>query len=689
MGFYIARLKSWLGYENITANDLNAEFNNIINKAGSDTLGSANSTNGSAPTVAAMQTISNPGGIGSENLALTNQQDIQQLRFMLEAVIGGTQWYELPTASLDSLAASIGSTTFFPPSRVVSGRIDTNNQPMYLVPNGASTAFKLMATATNFVADFNSIQHVFSADISSTVNTQAAGKTCLVNDVSLTGTQATKTQGERTTQITIDTVDAAISALQGKYAAFKTSTEYFLAYVDTNNNRLIHCFRGIGFDSADAWSARVGVSDNQVVTLVRLSYIFATFNSGTPGVDVVDGSSNAPPIVSAVAPAAPTTGDYWYDLVNNTWEKYNGASFVSQIACFAGIVISDSTNAVLARSADFGNKVFSALNTLEMEFATTVQVQSTKTGAHVSVYGNYFFFDQSLVSWNTGTNMDTGVVLSANTKYACYIKDIGGVAISDIYPTERKFDLYGGYHPAKPWRCVGEFTTQGASLIVNGTTLNVTNHNGAVLPAQFVSAEQIRNLTITAAQIAAATITTTQIAASAGITGAQLAVGANITGSQLSATAGIVGGQLANTTVTASKIANATITGTQVAANIDLPGGSVKANSFNVVTSAVPATNGLRLVRGEFDCATGTVAIGEGFTVVNNATGDCTITFGTGFLIAPIIVAIAKLTSGFPTFGIVITQRSSSVTTARLNIIRTDTNFPFDATVDFIAIGES
>lgn len=529
--FNFARIKSWLGYENLKMSDLNTEFNNILSKAGSDTLSSANSTAGSAPSVAAMQTTNNPGGVGTENLALTNQQDIQQLRYMLNQIIGSAQWYSTPAASLASLNTAIGSTTFFPSSRIVSGRVDANNQPMFLVPNGASTAFKLMATATNFVAYFNSVQHTFAADISSTVNTQAAAKTCLVNDAALTATQSTKIQGERTTVITIDTIDAAISALNGKYAAFKTSTEYFIGYVDTTNNRLIHCFRGVGFDSTDAWSARVTLADNQVITLMRLSYVFATFNSSTAGVDVVDGSSNAPPIVAAVAPAAPTTGDYWYDTVNNTWKKYNGAAFVATIACFAGVVISDSTNAVLARSADFGNKVYSVLNTIELEFASTAQVQTTKTGEHVSVYGNYYYFDQSLVKWNTATNMDSGVVLAASTLYACYVKDTGGIAISDVYPTERKFDLYGGYHPAKPWRCVGEFTTDAGSLVVNDTTLNVVAHHELVLPGlgagilgnQVVRGANLVNGTVTTNQIAALTILNANVSASAAIARTKLA----------------------------------------------------------------------------------------------------------------------------------------------------------------------
>lgn len=495
MAFNFQRLKNWLGYENLVNTDLNSEFNNIISKAGADTLSSANSTNGSAPTVPAMQTTSSPGNVGSENLAATMQADIQQLRYQLNAIIGGAQWYSPPVASLATLNSSVNSLFSFPQSRVVSGRVSPNaagttasfNQPMFLSPNGAAATVNLLATSTNFIAYFNNSLQTFSANIALTGLSvaPAANNTCLVNDAALTGGQATRTQGERGTVITIDTIGANITALNGTFAAFKRSGEYFIALVDTTNNRLIKTFRGVGFDSSDVWLARTSLSDNDAITLMKLAWIFATYNATTPGLAVTYNK----PTVAYATPTGPAIGDYWYDLTNSTWRVYNGTSFASTIAVFAGISIQDTTNCVAARSVDFF-KAYSALNTVEIETNGTANVRATNLNQVASVYGTTFYLSQTEPNWNTAADMDTGLAIGASQTYYCYISDLGDLKISNVRPTERKFDLFGSYHPAKPWRSVGEFTTDAGSLVNNDSTANSLLHHEYTLPGGGVYVSQ-------------------------------------------------------------------------------------------------------------------------------------------------------------------------------------------------------
>src|SRR5258708_35078957 len=148
MAGFISRLKNWLGYENLASADVNAEFNNLISKMGSDTISGANSTLASAPTVAAMRTTENPGAVGSEVLAKTIQDDIQQLRFQLNAIIGGAQWYSAPDQSIHSLSGLVNGISFVPQNRILSGR-NVGGQPMFLVANGAAASVSLKATAVN------------------------------------------------------------------------------------------------------------------------------------------------------------------------------------------------------------------------------------------------------------------------------------------------------------------------------------------------------------------------------------------------------------------------------------------------------------------------------------------------------------------------------------------------------------
>src|SRR5690606_22365188 len=83
------------------------------------------------------------------------------------------------------------------------------------------------------------------------------------------------------------------------------------------------------------------------ITLMKLSYLFLTSSFS------MDVTYN-PPIFSPTAPLVPTSGDYWYDTINQTWKKYISGSFQSAQAAFVGICMQDDVGDVIAaRSADF------------------------------------------------------------------------------------------------------------------------------------------------------------------------------------------------------------------------------------------------------------------------------------------------------------------------------------------------
>lgn len=459
----LSRIKNWLGLDNFTSSDINAEFNNLFTGVGSDTVSGAS---GDPATLSGMQATENPGLVGSEVLPVTVQDEVRQLRYMLDQVIGGAQWYSAPPSNLTLLNAGLSSLSSQSSNRIVSGRADANGQPMFLVPDGASAKATLKATTTNFSAFVNGTEETASVDIA--VNglllAPSSNNTALVNDASLVGDQASKTAGERATVITIDNIGANITALNGKYAAFKTSTEVFLAEVDTSNNQLKNCFRGFFFDSTDAWLARTALSNNDTLTLLKMTWFFYVFSSSASSVDI----SYNNPFVSFSQPPGPSIGDYWLDLSTNQWKKFSGVSFAAANAVLIGISAQNTSNCIAARSFDFAN-FFNELNNIELEYVDANNARSTKQNTQISVYGTSNSFNYDHAKWSMTTDLDAGETDSASTTYYFYVTGSGGVKISSVAPHQRVFDLLGFYHPAKPWRCVGQALNDGSSDFIQAS----------------------------------------------------------------------------------------------------------------------------------------------------------------------------------------------------------------------------
>mgnify|MGYP003337393439 FL=1 len=92
----ISRLKTWVAREVLVYSDLNAEFDNIINN-----LEAAN-VDGYSASVAQMRETTDPGGVGSESLALRVSDEIERIRFAISRIVGKTYWYEAPSRSLQA-----------------------------------------------------------------------------------------------------------------------------------------------------------------------------------------------------------------------------------------------------------------------------------------------------------------------------------------------------------------------------------------------------------------------------------------------------------------------------------------------------------------------------------------------------------------------------------------------------------
>lgn len=93
----LSRVKIWISGEILTASDLNGEFNNIINNGLDNTK-----IVGSSANVTAMQVTIDPGEVGTESLASSNDGEIKRLRNIVKEITGATQWYETPSRDLSA-----------------------------------------------------------------------------------------------------------------------------------------------------------------------------------------------------------------------------------------------------------------------------------------------------------------------------------------------------------------------------------------------------------------------------------------------------------------------------------------------------------------------------------------------------------------------------------------------------------
>lgn len=94
----VPRLTVWVSNQILTANALNAEFDNILNNLIPDSIEDASAN------VAAMQSAVDPGGVGSESLATNLTGELQRLRFVIKRILGTAQWYVAPAKDLPTLA---------------------------------------------------------------------------------------------------------------------------------------------------------------------------------------------------------------------------------------------------------------------------------------------------------------------------------------------------------------------------------------------------------------------------------------------------------------------------------------------------------------------------------------------------------------------------------------------------------
>lgn len=349
--------------------------------------------------------------------------------------------------------------------KILSGaKRSTSNQPLFLDPAGAAggAVCTLLATTTPIAIEANGVEATVSADvtISSLTTAPSSNNTCLVDETHVALDSRTVGESWRPTRpIIVDTMGSEITALVGKWAAFKVaSTEYFWAFVESST-RLTNVRRGYFYNSSGTPSKRLAIANNDTITLLKATWIFLD-TAGT-----VD-KTTVQPYIDATTPAAPSTGDYWFDLVNQLWKRYDGASFVTVSRVLIGLAVCDTTDCVAARSFDF-DAAFSEYNGIDLERTSNTVVKGKNVPGAISVAGNLITFQTQRPNWDiatdlAGTDDMYDATEQASRPYYLYIKDTGQEVISDWAPYPRQ-DMRGWYHPHNPWRCVGFVWNDGSS----------------------------------------------------------------------------------------------------------------------------------------------------------------------------------------------------------------------------------
>lgn len=478
MGAKFPRRKTWTGDEDVLTSDLNGEFDNILQNltpSGVDDYSSS---------VAQMQIQTNPGEAGSESLASSTAGEIERLRFEISRIVGKTYHYQAPPISLVQAQALINQIQAIPNNRIISGRARASQQPVFLVPDGATNTVRLKAASTNFVVFIDGVQYTINTDLAITNLSLApsSNNTALVNDPVIADQSLSRIFGERDSYpLTIDTAGTEITTRVGQYAAFRFGTEYFFGLVKSAT-QISDCFRGYFFDSVDAPVRRETIADNDTITLMRLSWIYLR-NTSLLNVSYTN------PVYSATTPASGNIGDYWFDSVNQQWKLFNGTSWVADGAILVGVCLQDGSATVAARSFDF-YYAHNDTNNITLEVKSNTEIQGNHTGQQVTVYGTNILFDHFPPRWDITTHLATSTDMynateQASTMYYLYIGLDQTYKISDIQP-HRRDDLKGYYHPFNPWRCVGLAYNNASSNLIraNGITLRdfstvyITDGNG-------------------------------------------------------------------------------------------------------------------------------------------------------------------------------------------------------------------
>jgi len=460
-GAIFSRIKNWTA-EKLTNEDLNAEIDNILDNFKPDQMDDY------SINVAQMQSAVDPGELGSEAVATTLAGELERLRFAIGEIKGTTQWYESGDSTIAELASALGGG--LADNRIISGLTSANSSsPVFLIPAGNDNVLTLDANPTALLYAVEGTTYSIGSDLTASglITAPTSNNTCLVDDAEAGDEDYTRYLGMYGTVILVDAVGSEITGRDGVVSAFKINDgsidEYFTGIYDNSLGLIRDCRRGYFFNSSSAPIPATPFADHDTITLMKLTWIFATAAS-----TIVVSYLN--PIYSAVEPVSPSTGQYWFDVANDTWKTFDSAQWIDANAHLIGTCIQDeSGNTVGAKSYDLF-KNFEKLDTMLLERVSATEVRTIHNENTINVYGTRRRWEHGRLAFNIATDLASGLSESANTTYFLYLQEDGTPVMDEDAPYDRRSDLLGWYHPHEAWRCVGKVDNDGSSNL-DATTL--------------------------------------------------------------------------------------------------------------------------------------------------------------------------------------------------------------------------
>jgi hypothetical protein len=451
--------KVWNDDETLTTEDLNDSFETVQeNSIASQIEGT--STLNNVPNDSLMDAMQAPFPNSVRNYAASIADEIQELRYMIAQILGLPEWYDPPTTNLNTVSTeltallnqSVGGAV--PPNRIISGFVDTNRQPNFLLAVSGQPQVKVLGTSTALSYFIGGSPYSLTAD-------KISGSLVLAPSSANTATTGSTLTTAQANIIPLVSPGANIVANSGKICAFQIGAEILVGRVTPasgGNYVLTSVYRSYLFDTTGVVIPSIAHVSGSVITLLQMNWVFIDNNQ-----NILTTKDN--PVFSSIAPSAPNTGDFWYDFVTSQWMVYGSSSFGVANVNLLGYAVTNTTTAVATRSFD-AYRNYAATNTLQITVLDNSDLTSAGLSDEAQIvnsYGGTFRVQPGIgFTWSVPANLDTGSALAANSTYYLYIDDQGKPWISLVDPVNRSSELFGWYHPNKPWRNVGLFFTDAS-----------------------------------------------------------------------------------------------------------------------------------------------------------------------------------------------------------------------------------
>lgn len=376
--------------------------------------------------------------------------------------------YYLSGLKLSGAIFLSGHTAIFSGDKRLDG-----NRASFLRPSGSELSVTILASRIPII--FKVANQIYRCNADITITGLTAGPssshTCAVNESTASDEERTKYAGElyngngvfssTSTRITVQTMGATMSAKVGTFQTLKNDVEYFYAFIQSTVD-IRKAQRGYFFDEDASPISRQPFTNADTFTLMGTGWIFLNKDGATTYV-----TYNVP-IWQAETPSSPATGDFWYDMANQIWKRYNGSSYVDSECALLGMIVLSDTACVAARTMEFASLNFGVQN-IELEKSGSTHAKAVHKFSSIDAESFKRSFDESLESFDTSEDFasvpdTTNISMTGTLPYYLYITSAGRRRISDTRPVFR-LDRTAWFHPHQDWKCIGGIDVTSGALV--------------------------------------------------------------------------------------------------------------------------------------------------------------------------------------------------------------------------------